>query len=125
MTETTFGEDRIGDAGIVRIRGDLTAGCEAGLMDAYARAATPGTRAVILDFSGLDYMNSGGIGLLVTLLVRVQRAGQRLLAFGLSEHYRLRMVQVRGAACGVACVQPQRDDSAITCPARSRAVTFI
>jgi anti-sigma B factor antagonist len=33
-------------------------------------------------------MNSGGIGLLVTLLVRVQRAGQRLLAIGLDEHYR-------------------------------------
>ena len=44
--------------------------------------------AIVLDFRGLDYMNSGGIGLLVTLLVRVQRQGQRLLAFGLTEHYR-------------------------------------
>ena len=33
-------------------------------------------------------MNSGGIGLLVTLLVRAQRGGVRLLASGLSEHYR-------------------------------------
>ena len=33
-------------------------------------------------------MNSGGIGLLVTLLVRVNRQGQQLPAFGLSEHYR-------------------------------------
>ena len=33
-------------------------------------------------------MNSGGIGLLVTLLVRVQRQGQRLLAVGLNDHYR-------------------------------------
>ena len=33
-------------------------------------------------------MNSGGIGLLVTLLVRVQRKGQRLMAVGLNEHYR-------------------------------------
>ena len=33
-------------------------------------------------------MNSGGIGLLVTLLVRSQRQGQRLMAVGLSEHYR-------------------------------------
>ena len=88
MAETTFGEDRIGDAGIVRIRGDLTAACEPGLMDAYGRVGTPGMRALVLDFSDLDYMNSGGIGLLVTLLVRVQRAGQHLLAFGLSEHYR-------------------------------------
>ena len=33
-------------------------------------------------------MNSGGIGLLVTLLVRAQRQHQRVLAYGLSDHYR-------------------------------------
>jgi len=44
--------------------------------------------AVVLDFGALDYMNSGGIGLLVMLLVRAQRQHQRVLAFGLSEHYR-------------------------------------
>ena len=33
-------------------------------------------------------MNSGGIGLLVTLLVRAQRQRQRVLAYGLSDHYR-------------------------------------
>jgi anti-sigma B factor antagonist len=43
---------------------------------------------VILNFGGLDYMNSGGIGLLVTLLVRANRQKQRLLALGLSDHYR-------------------------------------
>ena len=33
-------------------------------------------------------MNSSGIGLLVTLLIRVNRQKQRLLSYGLSEHYR-------------------------------------
>ncbi len=33
-------------------------------------------------------MNSGGIGLLVMLLVRAQRKHQAVLAYGLSEHYR-------------------------------------
>jgi anti-sigma B factor antagonist len=33
-------------------------------------------------------MNSGGIGLLVTLLVRANRRSQKLMAYGLSEHYR-------------------------------------
>jgi anti-sigma B factor antagonist len=33
-------------------------------------------------------MNSGGIGLLVTLLVRANRRSQQLLAYGLSDHYR-------------------------------------
>jgi anti-sigma B factor antagonist len=33
-------------------------------------------------------MNSGGIGMLVTLLVRAGRQHQQLAACGLSEHYR-------------------------------------
>ena len=33
-------------------------------------------------------MNSSGIGLLVTLLICAQRQGLRLVAFGLTDHYR-------------------------------------
>jgi anti-sigma B factor antagonist len=33
-------------------------------------------------------MNSSGIGLLVTLLVRANRQRQELFAFGLTDHYR-------------------------------------
>lgn len=73
---------------VIAVRGEVTAGSEKTLTDGYAQASAPGTRAVILDFSGLDYMNSGGIGLLVTLLVRANRQKQRLLAYGLNEHYR-------------------------------------
>ncbi len=76
-----------GSAAILRIHGDITGASEGALMDAYGDVS-PGVRSIVLDFSGLEYMNSGGIGLLVTLLVRAQRAGQKLLAIGLSEHYR-------------------------------------
>ena len=86
MTDTTIDVSRTGTTAILRIRGEITGGSEPELMAAYAQA--DGARAVILDFTGLDYMNSGGIGLLVTLLVRTQRAGQKLLAIGLTEHYR-------------------------------------
>jgi anti-anti-sigma factor len=72
----------------MHIAGDVTSASEAELMAAYTRAVDDGARAVILDFSALEYMNSGGIGLLVTLLVRAQRGGVRLLASGLSDHYR-------------------------------------
>ncbi|HEY7781922.1 MAG TPA: STAS domain-containing protein [Ktedonobacterales bacterium] len=73
--------------GIIDIQGDLTAAAEAILMDAYAQVSGPGVRAIILNFSGLQYMNSSGIGLLVTLLIRINRQKQRMLAFGLSDHY--------------------------------------
>jgi anti-sigma B factor antagonist len=75
-------------ASAIVIRGDVTSASEGPLMDAYTSASAAGAQTIVLDFSGLDYMNSGGIGLLVTLLVRVQRQGQRLTAVGLSDHYR-------------------------------------
>ncbi len=88
MTVTTVAVDRSGAVATVRIAGDVTSTSESDLMNGYAQAIEGGARAVILDFSGLEYMNSGGIGLLVTLLVRAQRGGVRLLASGLSDHYR-------------------------------------
>ena len=81
----TFEVRRHGSAAIVDIRGDVTAGSEAVLMSAYEE--TGDAKAVVLNFSDLAYMNSGGIGLLVTLLVRANRHSQRLLAYGLSDHY--------------------------------------
>jgi anti-sigma B factor antagonist len=73
---------------IVDIKGDVTAASEDALMDAYTSASRDGAAAIVLNFTELEYMNSGGIGLLVTVLVRANRQQQRLLAFGLSEHYR-------------------------------------
>ncbi len=74
-------------ASVVDIQGEVTAFAENVLMDAYTQASTGGVAAIILNFSQLEYMNSSGIGLLVTLLIRVKRQNQRLLAFGLNEHY--------------------------------------
>jgi len=73
---------------IIDIQGEITAFAEQALMQAYTEASTPTTRALILNFTGLDYMNSSGIGLLVTLLIRVNRQKQRLLSYGLNDHYR-------------------------------------
>jgi anti-sigma B factor antagonist len=73
---------------IIDINGEVTAFAEDALMEAYTEAGAAPTRVVVLDFSDLEYMNSSGIGLLVTLLIRINRQRQRLIAFGLSEHYR-------------------------------------
>lgn len=73
---------------IIDIQGEVSAFAENVLMEAYTEASTPTTRTIILNFKGLEYMNSSGIGLIVTLLIRVNRQKQRLLALGLSEHYR-------------------------------------
>ena len=85
----TMGVRRVNDAAaVIEVKGDVTAACEGQLMEAFGEASQGGTRVVGLDFSGLEYMNSSGIGLLVTLLVRANRQKQKLVAYGLTEHYR-------------------------------------
>jgi anti-sigma B factor antagonist len=73
---------------VVDIAGEINGFAENALMDAYTQATTSGARAIILNFSEMAYMNSSGIGLLVTLLIRAKRQRQRLLIYGLNEHYK-------------------------------------
>jgi anti-sigma B factor antagonist len=73
---------------IIDVKGELTAFAEGVLMDAYSHASDGRVRAIVLNFEGLEYMNSSGIGLLVTLLIRINREKQMLLTYGLSDHYR-------------------------------------
>jgi anti-sigma B factor antagonist len=73
---------------VIDIEGEVTATCEPIMMKAYEEASTSGTKLLILNFTGLEYMNSSGIGMLVTLLVRANRQHQQLAAFGLTDHYR-------------------------------------
>ena len=73
---------------VIDISGELNGYGEEVLMEAYTAASNGRTQRIILNFTNLEYMNSSGIGLLVTMLIRVQRQKQQLLAYGLSEHYR-------------------------------------
>ncbi len=72
---------------VIEIGGEITRESDQALQDAYQRASD-GARTIILAFDGLEYMNSSGIGLLVTMLVRAKRNRQRVLAYGLTDHYR-------------------------------------
>jgi anti-sigma B factor antagonist len=73
---------------VIDIHGELSGTSEDALVDAYARAVAEGAQRVVLNFADLEYMNSSGIGLLVTLLVRANRQGRQIVAVGLSDHYR-------------------------------------
>src|SRR5215207_9705675 len=76
------------DVSAIDVKGELTAFAAGVLMDAYGQASDGRVHAIVLNFGGLEYMNSSGIGLLVTLPIRINREKQRLLTYGLSEHYR-------------------------------------
>ena len=73
-------------AAVIELHGDIDGRAESALDDAYGDVE--GTDAVLLDFSGVSYINSTGIALIVGLLARARKNGQALSARGLSQHYR-------------------------------------
>jgi anti-sigma B factor antagonist len=87
VSQVTFTVRKANDkTSIIDIKGEVTAAAEKALMDAYTE--TNNAQTIILNFSGMEYMNSSGIGLLVTLLIRVNRQKQKLLTYGLNDHYK-------------------------------------
>src|SRR5262245_61674109 len=58
-----------------------------GEINAYAEAERDNPEVVLLNFAGVDYINSTGIALIVGLLAKARAARRRLVVCGLSEHY--------------------------------------
>ncbi len=72
---------------IIDLGGELTSSAEGALRNAYQQASNDGARVLILNFGHLEYKNSSGIKLLVTLVTRANAAGQRLFAVEMNEDY--------------------------------------
>ena len=79
-----------GDGVLARItlRGRIDREGDAALAEASTRATALGATVVELDFTGVDYINSTGIALIVRLLAEARRDHRDVRARGLSEHYR-------------------------------------
>jgi anti-anti-sigma factor len=75
-------------AAIIELRGEINAGAEARLTAAYAQAEEENPELILLNFEQVEYINSTGIALVVGLLARARKSKRRLVACGLSQHYR-------------------------------------
>ena len=73
---------------VMDLSGELDATAENSLQSAYAEAAGSGAQPIALNFTGVDYINSTGIALIVGLLGQARSRGLEIKAYGLSEHYR-------------------------------------
>ncbi len=73
--------------GILDIQGKITGSAEDALFASCA-AAGSNARAIVLNLSDVQSIDSLGAGVLIALLARLRRQRQRLLAYGSSEHCR-------------------------------------
>jgi anti-sigma B factor antagonist len=77
-------------AAVIELSGEVDGSAATVLTDAYAQAVTPDSdpSTVVLDFAAVDYINSTGIALIVSVLARARAERRKVVASGLSPHYR-------------------------------------
>ncbi len=76
-----------GNLAIMSMHGDLTNESKTKVINAYEKIVSAKARHILLDFSRIEYINSAGMSVLITLLTRSQEAEKDLRAFGLSPHF--------------------------------------
>ncbi len=77
-----------GTLGLLDFPRDVTAQTRETAYSAYNELARAKVRTLALNFDSTDYMNSAGIGLVISLVEDATQAGRKVFAFGLASHYR-------------------------------------
>jgi anti-sigma B factor antagonist len=91
-------EHRVGDTAIVALAGRLTVNDQPGeLKDAIAAVAKAGAKRVLLDLSGVRYIDSTRLGELIGAHITVTRQGGRLALVGTPDRI-LELLQLAGLA---------------------------
>lgn len=75
------------DVAILSFTGDIASTSKDAILQAYHGAGT--VKKVLLDFSGVDYINSSGIAIIIQMLLEERTAGHRTIGiFGLTPHFK-------------------------------------
>jgi anti-sigma B factor antagonist len=72
---------------VLRFEGDIASTSKDAVIGAYQALPKDSTKLILLDFTGVDYINSSGIALVIQLLIEASNSGQKVSAFGLSAHF--------------------------------------
>jgi anti-anti-sigma factor len=78
-----------GKLAIIDLKGDVTSFAEKKLVSAFDKAIAQQAKWVIFNFTGVGYVNSAGMSIIIALLTRSQSSagGPKLRVFGLSDHF--------------------------------------
>ena len=79
---------RSGTAVVIALRGDINAAADGALKQAYDDASSHDPKTVVLNFDDVDYINSTGIALIVSILAEARKKQIEVRACGLTDHYR-------------------------------------
>jgi len=75
-----------GSITVLRFAGDITSASNAAVLGTY-HGIPETTKRILLDFSGVDYLNSSGIALIIQMMIAANKNGQTIQTFGLKPHF--------------------------------------
>ena len=83
----TYSQEKDGQTSYLFMQGDLI-GDEAGpkLVEIVSDGILEGVKTFVIDLSGVRYISSSGIGLLITILTKMRNVGGEVLLTAPSEH---------------------------------------
>lgn len=71
----------------IDLSGEINALAEQELQNAYTEAESSSPPIIVLNFSGVSYINSTGIALIVGLMAQARKVHRTLAVYGLNDHY--------------------------------------
>lgn len=84
----SFSVERAGPVTVVTVDGELTVGNRGGLKETVLAQLASGDETFIIDFGNTGYIDSSGLGVLVSLSKRIRERGGRLRISGLNQDLR-------------------------------------
>ena len=80
---------------IIDMTGDLVTATESELREAHQQAVAADAQHLLLNFAGVPYLNSSGIGVIIQFLSEAREHGRRLYFTGLTPHFH-KIFQIMG-----------------------------
>lgn len=75
------------EVAILAFSGDISSASKDAMLQAYHGVGA--VKKVLLDFSGVEYINSSGIAIIIQMLIEERAAGHRTIGmFGLTPHFK-------------------------------------
>lgn len=71
----------------LRFTGDISSASKDAIVDTYQALDKASNKHILLDFKGVEYLNSSGIALVIQVLMEANKFGQSIAICGLTPHF--------------------------------------
>lgn len=71
----------------LRFSGDISSASKDAVVGTYQALDKASNKRILLDFKGVEYLNSSGIALVIQVLMEASKSGQTIVICGLTPHF--------------------------------------